>query len=178
MSSEAESYLEKIKQKIRGLQEEIKKAKIAANAIAELDGVPAPYQKIDDEEAVVSTSFQTDEFYGQPLAKCVRRILEARRALNSGPASIAEIHDALLSGGYRFDTKDEANSKSSLRVSLGKNPLFHKLPNGGWGLLSWYPKAKAPKENGAAAEKPDEPQTAPVTAKVDVEESTEGGDEK
>jgi hypothetical protein len=169
MPTETETYLERMTLKIRGLQEEIRKAKIAANAIAEMDGLPVPYQQLDEEDASVLTSFQSDQFYGQPLAKCVRLILEARRAMNSGPASVTEIHDALVKGGYLFDTKDETNSKNSLRVSLGKNPLFHKLPNGGWGLLTWYPKARPPKENGAAEE--DGPSTKPTKIETPIPEN-------
>jgi hypothetical protein len=149
MSNDGSGYLDKLKAKIAQLQAEIKKAKLAANAIAEIDGAPCPYPGADDDAEVVVTSFHSDDFYGQPLATCVRRILEARKATGPGPATVADIHDALVAGGYAFDTKDEATAKNSLRTSLGKNPQFHKLPTGTWGLIAWYPKARnKPNENG------------------------------
>ena len=37
----------------------------------------------------------------------------------------------------------------SLRISLGKSShTFHKLPNGQYGLLEWYPNVKPPKKRG------------------------------
>jgi hypothetical protein len=33
-----------------------------------------------------------------------------------------------------------------MAVTLGKNPKFHRLPNGTYGLISWYPGVAAKKE--------------------------------
>ena len=46
-------------------------------------------------------------------------------------------------GRYKFDTKDEENAKTTLRAALRKNSaIFHRLPQGEYGLLGWYPNAK------------------------------------
>ncbi len=53
-------------------------------------------------------------------------------------------------GGYKFETASEENAKTGVRNALRtSSSIFHRLPNGHYGLLSWYPSAKAPDENGA-----------------------------
>jgi len=100
----------------------------------------------------VNLAIQSDQFYGQPLASSIRTILELRKALNQGPATINEIHAALVEGGFGFETKNEDNAKRGLRISITKNTsLFHKLPNGKFGLLEWYPNAKQPKAGKATS---------------------------
>ena len=80
------------------------------------------------------------------LATAVRTILEMRRANNLGAALNNEIYDALIAGGYQFNTKSEDVARSSLRNSLAKNTVtFHKLPNGRFGLATWYPNVKPSK---------------------------------
>jgi hypothetical protein len=69
-----------------------------------------------------------------------------RRQQDLGAAQVAEIYEALIKGGYQFQAKNDEVARQSLRNSLAKNTVtFHKLPNGRFGLLSWYPNAKAPK---------------------------------
>lgn len=113
---------------------------------------PPRYSDADLEtKSGVALAIRSDQFYGQPLASCVRDILEMRRALNQGPATVNEIYASLVEGGFAFDTKIEENAKRGLRISLAKNTaLFHKLPNGKFGLLEWYPNAKKPKKGTAA----------------------------
>jgi hypothetical protein len=89
-----------------------------------------------------------DQFYGVPLATAIREYLQMRRASNLGPATVNDIHAALVSGGFVFETRNEANAKRALYISLGKNTLmFHKLPSGTdatavFGLKEWYPRTK------------------------------------
>lgn len=91
----------------------------------------------------MSLSIRSDQFYGQPLAAAIRTILEMRRKQERGPATVNEIYGALIEGGFAFDTRNDENAKRGLRVSLTKNSVtFHKLPNGKYGLLDWYPGAK------------------------------------
>src|SRR5580700_10087658 len=86
----------------------------------------------------VNLAIQSDQFYGQPLASSIR--------------TINEIHAALVEGGFGFETKNEDNAKRGLRISITKNTsLFHKLPNGKFGLLEWYPNAKQPKAGKATS---------------------------
>lgn len=120
----------------------VKKTKAALNALHEAFDRPIPYPDID-EDRVVRTTIRRGMFYGQPLATCVRQILEMRRAAQLDAASVSEIYTSLREGGYAFETKDDENAKNGLRQSLRKNPIFHRIPSGEWGLMSWYPNAKA-----------------------------------
>ncbi len=92
---------------------------------------------------------KADQFYGKPLATAVREYMEMRGAPSTGgrgAATVKEIFAALKEGGFAFDTKNDDNAMRGLRISLAKNSVtFHKLPNGQFGLLSWYPSAKPPK---------------------------------
>lgn len=103
-------------------------------------------------------SIRRDQFYGQPLASCLRQILEMRQALNQGPATVNELYDALSSGNYAFETKNDENAKRGLRISLMKNTAqFHKLPSGTFGLIEWYPSAKRQRAKATANGAVDEP---------------------
>jgi hypothetical protein len=100
----------------------------------------------------LNLAIQSDQFYGQPLASSIRNILEMRKGLQQGPATINEIHEALIEGGFGFETKNVDNAKRGLRISMSKNTsLFHKLPNGKFGLLEWYPNARQTKSGRISA---------------------------
>jgi hypothetical protein len=88
-------------------------------------------------------SIRPDSFYGKVLNTAAREYLEMRRSANLGPATPREVYEALVKGGYAPETKDETNAIISVRATLRKNSsVFHRLPNGTYGLLSWYPNAK------------------------------------
>jgi hypothetical protein len=94
-----------------------------------------------------------DTFYGKKQSTAVRQYLEMRKAGGKGPATPREIFDALKKGGLQFETKNDEVALVGLRALLRKNTVtFHKLPNGSYGLLSWYPDAKKPKGGGVAAD--------------------------
>jgi hypothetical protein len=120
-----------------------------------------------------------DEYYGKALASVVRWVLEARKAANLGPATVNEIYDAMASGGYQFEAKNEDNAKRGLRISLTKNGVFHRLPTGKFGLTEWYPaiKDKAERKRSAEGEEGEEdelPETdAPIVTEsgVTIEDS-------
>lgn len=94
-------------------------------------------------EGVAINAIRNDQFYGQPLATAIREFLQMRKAAGGGAASVKEIYDALVRGGFKFEARDDVNAQRGLRQSLTKNSItFHKLPNGNYGLLEWYPNAK------------------------------------
>lgn len=103
------------------------------------------------------TSIRRNAFYGQPLARCVREFLESRKAAGHGEATLDEIMAALKEGSFDLTTisKDEDGQRRGVAISLAKNSVtFHKLPNGDFGLLAWYPNVKAKKEKvGEPSEK-------------------------
>jgi hypothetical protein len=96
--------------------------------------------------AILPTVGNADTFYGKTIATASREYLEMRRGANLGPASPREIFDALTQGGYQFEAKSETIAMVGLRSNLRKNSkTFHRLPNGQYGLLAWYPNAKPAK---------------------------------
>jgi len=93
-------------------------------------------------------AIRPDSFYGKVLNTAAREYLEMRKAANLGPATPREVYEALVKGGYAPDTKDETNAIIGVRATLRKNSsVFHRLPNGTYGLLSWYPNAKPQRED-------------------------------
>lgn len=147
MSEHLKHTIADLQSKLAEQEEAVITTKTLINQLAEMAGMPPVYSDAELQVANTSNlSIRSDQFYGQPQATCVREILEMRRSLNQGPATVNEIFEAMKEGGFAFDTKNDENAKRGLRISISKNTaLFHKLPNGRIGLLAWYPKAKQPK---------------------------------
>jgi hypothetical protein len=151
--------------KAEQLERDLLDTKRTVNMLLKQLGDPPRYnlETKSDETAAVHGSWRTDEFYGQPLASVVKRILLARKAAGLGAASINDIFEAMKAGGFQFGSQDDVNAKTVLRQSLRKNTaVFHRLPsNGNYGLKEWYPNVKEkPKtngDNGGKEEGDDEP---------------------
>ena len=87
-----------------------------------------------------------------------------------------EILQALEKGGFDFK-KQGWTQKTQLRnltISMSKNSsIFHRLPNGTYGLVKFYPEIEAAKKKGRAGKKEEEPRTEDdLEAAVEVEAST------
>lgn len=126
---------------------EVKSTKRLINQLCQRAGEPVMFPDAESDDPVSLASMRRDRFYGMPLATAIREYLEMRRA--QGPATVNDIYSALVAGGYKFEAKNEVNAKRSLYISLAKNSVtFHKLPGktdetAVFGLLEWYPNAKA-----------------------------------
>jgi hypothetical protein len=139
---------------IRDLEQELVDTKRMLNRALIRQGKPPFYS-----EAALSTdgagsvfAIRTDQFYKQGLGTSIREFLKMRKAANLGPASLSEIYDALVRGGFAFETGNEDNRKRNLRANLTKSTaLFHRLPDGvHFGLTEWYPELKVPGEEPAS----------------------------
>jgi hypothetical protein len=149
MSKTVDQVISELAAEITADEASLRKKKETVNTLCGAVGRPPAYA-LESAATALPTQIRSDQFYGQPLAGSVRTILEMRRAQNLGAATNREIYDSLMAGGYEFDTKSEDIAQKSLRNSLAKNTaLFHKLPNGQFGLLSWYPNVKKPKASAA-----------------------------
>jgi len=117
----------------------------------------------------------SDSFTGKTLGAAARQYLELRKASGAdAPATSREIFDALKQGGFVSKAKDETTGMVVLRTMLRKNTaMFAKLQNGKYGLRSWYPNLKAPKE-AASAEVADNAAEAHNEAEDIIEVGTEG----
>jgi len=139
-----QSVLTKFEQELQKHESEIARIKRTINDICRMAGDPPRFADSEiDPSSRSGGSIRSDEYYGQPLATAVRMILERRRASAQGAATVSQLYDELVAGGYKFDTKDANNAKRGLRISLTKNPIFHRVPNGSYGMKEWYPNAKS-----------------------------------
>lgn len=141
-SPDYEKIIDGLVKVIEEAERKVAEQKRVVNGLCETAGRPLLYSNIDAASSVNLGNIQPDQFYGQPLATAMRSILEMRKATGRGPATVREIYDTLTQGGFKFEAKDE-NALRGLRQSLTKNSgVFHKLPQGSYGLLEWYPNAK------------------------------------
>lgn len=136
--------IDDLKRSIRKKEEDLAGIKRTVNLLCEQEGEASLYVEADiGANASPSYSINPDTFYGQALNTSIREILEMNRAVGKGPASVREIYDMLVKGGYQFTTTVAQNAQRGLRISLGKSSqTFHKLPNGSFGLKEWYPDVK------------------------------------
>jgi hypothetical protein len=142
MSKTVDQVISELAAEITADEASLRKKKETVNTLCGVVGRPPAYA-LESSATALPTQIRSDQFYGQPLAASVRTILDMRRAQNLGAATNREIFDSLTAGGYEFDTKNDDIAQKSLRNSLAKNTaLFHKLPNGQFGLSAWYPNAK------------------------------------
>jgi hypothetical protein len=175
MSNPIEEAIALLQRKLKEQEREVSKTKETINRLCEAAGKPAIYADTDVSAGVVMAVTRADQFYGQPLATAVRQILEMRHAAGTGPATVKEIYETLKQGGYSFETKNDLNAMRGLRVSLTKNvALFHKLPNGQFGLVAWYPKIQARNKHAASViEDEDEDEKDLEAANPETNESAE-----
>jgi hypothetical protein len=139
-----ELTLQDAQAKLRQLENQVIETKRGINTMLKLFGREPLYADAELEvETATPAASGKDRFYGQPLAKVVRWVLEDRKTAGDGPASVSQIYEAMIAGNYKFDSDGPENAKRGLRISLTKNStVFHKLPNGEYGLRSWYPAIK------------------------------------
>jgi len=143
MSDHFEQTIAELQKTLVKQEQEVIKTKMMINSLCVYANKPPLFSDASLTTSEVSGITRTDQFYGKPLASAVREVLNIRQNSNIGPATVKEIYELLLEGGYSFDAKDAQNAQRNLRISLAKNvALFHKLPNGRFGLVSWYPTVK------------------------------------
>jgi hypothetical protein len=138
--------IEVFKNRIKEKEDELNRLKKAVNDMAKDAGLPSIYASVASETTGSLATLRADIFYGQPLLTAIRTYLDMRKASGLSASSSTEIYEAVKAGGYKFDTNGEENAKTGVRNALRKNSaVFHRLPNGDYGLLAWYPNAKAVK---------------------------------
>lgn len=122
--------------------------KNAANVLCKMAGMPELY-KVDGPLEGTGTppptplKFRVDQFVGLELSEAVTAYLEARKASGTveGPATIDEIYDGLLAGGYKFGgtTENPANHKRAMNIALTRNTAqMHKINENTFALRRWY----------------------------------------
>lgn len=146
---------------IRDLEQEIIDTKRMVNRLLIRKGQQPLYPDAVDGEVGTVFAIRSDQFYGESLSGAMRQYLKMRRVANLGPATVHEMYEALVRGGFAFGTDNEDNRKRILRLSLVKSSsLFHRLPDGThYGLPDWYGDI-AKKEQDSVATKAKNPKKA------------------
>ena len=123
-------------------------------------------------------ALRSDSFVGSKMGAAARTYLEMRKAGGGdSPATVREIFAAMKQGGFDFRSKDDSNAIIVLRAMLRKrSAVFHKMPNGKYGLKAWYgSNLRSPKD--AAAPKNEGGETRPLPVLNDDETETAEADE-
>lgn len=143
MNEEFAPAIAALQKKLADLEEQGRAIKSSINTLCGVAGSPPLYVIEDAAQANDIGNIQADTFYGKTIGSAAREYLEMRRRASLGPASTREVFDALVKGGFQFETASDTNSLISLGSTMRKNSkTFHKLPNGKYGLLAWYPNAR------------------------------------
>ena len=136
LNSAVEALEEELQMQLTGVAE----TKRMINGLLRRMGKEPAYA--EEMEAVQSATIRADQFYGKQFATAAREYLEMRR--NRGAVEATEILQGLKTGGFDFAGTGwkEKDYLRMISISLAKNTAtFHRLPNGTFGLLNWYPDA-------------------------------------
>ena len=107
----------------------------------------------------------SDSFTGKKLGSAAREYLSMRKSAGGdAPATSREIFEALKEGGFQSGAKDDATALVVLRTMLRKDTKgFAKLSNGKYGLRSWYPNLRVPKEQNKSSSVEESPSDETAT---------------
>lgn len=165
--------IEVLQEQLDDLVQQVANQKRTINSLRASIGESPLYNDIVIEN-IGAGAGRADEFYGQPLSTCVRTYLERRKQA----CTPADILAGLQQGGFDFDAAGwkEKDRLRILAVSLAKNTkTFHKLPNGTFGILSWYDeKMIAAGRRGAENESDDGETPAATTKEAKTAKAGEG----
>jgi hypothetical protein len=136
--------------KLQQQMNDVSETKKAINVLTKMVGKEPMFPDEAAEQVGASFNIEPDQYYGRPLATCVQEYLEARKKATGKKAiQVEDILAALEQGGFDFKAAGwrDSDRLRPLSISLAKNnKVFHRLPNGWFGLLSWYPDVVAKKE--------------------------------
>ena len=145
-----DEWLEHMVQDIRAKQAALDNQKKAANTFFRDRGLDEPFTVEEDE--ATTARVRPDEYYGKGFATAAGDVMARRKQA----ITHEEVLRALTAGGFDFDALGwkEENRARTVAMSLAKNTaIFHRLPNGMFGLKKWYgdaiDKKKARKEEAA-----------------------------
>jgi|SRR5579862_473535 len=175
----SEAAITMLERGIEEAEQKIKSLRAAINTICQEAGLPPRYSEamVTGSSGSKLTQIQDDTFYGKKQTPAMREYLEMRKAQGLGPAKPREFYDALKAGGYQFEAKDDETAIVGLRALLRTQPqVFHRLPQGTYGLTSWYPDAKRTDDGSHKKKKGARKKHASKSKKDrNAEEGTSGG---
>jgi hypothetical protein len=159
LSGAIDALLAKLEEQMQGVIE----TKRMINSLRKMIGEDPLFSESEVQQPQIDLGpIKADQYYGKPLASAARDYLERRKT--ACPAE--DILKGLAVGGFDFEGTGwrEKDRLRSLSISLAKNTaIFHRLPNGTFGLLTWYPgvanrkaEAQKPPQDTTAEQKQDE----------------------
>ena len=176
VTNNLEAAISDLTAKLQQQMNDVGETKRAINVLLRMVGKEPMFPDENAEQVGASFAIEPDQYYGRPLATCVQEYLEARKKATGKKAiQVEDILEALTQGGFDFKAAGwrDSDRLRSLSISLAKNnKVFHRLPNGWFGLLSWYPDVVAKKE---PREKQSPVPTQEASQPDEAGEKTEGG---
>lgn len=151
MPNSLEAAISDLTAKLQQQMNEVSETKKAINVLLKMVGKEPQFPDENPEQVSASLNIEPDQFYGRPLATSVQEYMEQRRKATGKKAiDVKDILKVLEDGGFDFKAQGwrDNDRLRSLSINLAKNTkVFHRLPNGLFGLLSWYPDVAAKKES-------------------------------
>lgn len=174
MSDAIKQAIAELQNQIQSWEQDISDTKKMCNKLAHRAGLPLLYGDAELQPRASATNMRKDQFYGKSLTTAMREYLQMRAAGNAGPATVNEMFDALVQGGFDHGSANDDNAKRVMRITLTKNSsIFHRLPDDKhFGLTDWYPNIRVKKskaEEGGeedGGEEPKEKNTASSAVEV------------
>jgi hypothetical protein len=150
MREKLEAAIDVLKQRLAEQEHRVTETKKLINELCDAAGIEPLYAVTEASAQPTVTSITGDTFYGDAsVTTAARRYLEMRRAANLGPASTREVYEALKNGNFPFATDDANNAMTNIRATMRKNSsIFHRLPDGRWGMRGWYDRIKSAGDDG------------------------------
>lgn len=141
--------IEALQQRLQQQLLDVSETKKAINMLCKATGQEPMYRDVEP-EAVGGGSSRRDRYYGRPLSTVAQEFLEARKEA----CMPDEIFEGLRAGAFDFKAQgwggNEKDWIRNLSISLAKNTKsFHRLPNGAFGVITWYPDIVAKKDREA-----------------------------
>lgn len=153
MTNSLDAVIAELTGKLQNQMNEISETKRAINVLLRMTGKEPMFPDENPEQVRAAMNIEPDQYYGRPLATCVQEYLENRKKATGKQAiDVTDILKALEEGGFNFKGQGwrDNDRLRSLSISLAKNTkVFHRLPNGMFGLLAWYPEAIKERERNA-----------------------------
>jgi len=156
MASEFQAAIDGLLKILAEQEKKVTETKNTINQLCEYSNTPKMFAETSTSVSASITTIKSDTFYGKTVITATREYLEMRKASNLGPTTIRDIFDTLKTGGFQFNSKNDTNSMIVLRNAISKaSAIFHRLPNGDYGLVKWYDLSKIKKTKGQATENDD-----------------------
>lgn len=153
VKEQIEPAIAALQQQLTEQERKVSETKMLINRLCEVAGLPPAYADVGGTSGPSIATLRGDTFYGKVMTTAAREYLQMRKAASLGPTTVRDIYENLKKGGYPFETEDANNAMTGIRQVLRKNSaIFHRLPNGEWGLLAWYERIKQQKQAKAAAD--------------------------